>query len=77
VNGNKALFDSNIIIFRTIYVDHRVADITIDIRKKTRIKLPDAIIAATAISESLHLVTRNVDDFSNIDVKISNPNPFD
>jgi predicted nucleic acid-binding protein len=59
--------------FRTLYVDQHVADITIDIRKKKRIQLPDAIIAATAISESLQLVTRNVDDFSNIDVRISNP----
>ena len=59
--------------FRTLYVDQHVADITIDIRKKKRIKLPDAIIAATAISESLQLVTRNVDDFSKIDVRISNP----
>ena len=121
MNGNKALFDSNVIIylskreislsfldqfdaffisvitymeilgypfsnpreekfikellsfFRTIYIDHRVADITIEIRKKKRIKLPDAIIAATAISENLHLVTRNVDDFLNIAIKISNP----
>lgn len=60
-------------IFQTVFVDQRIADITVDIRKKKRIKLSDAIISATAIAESLQLVTRNVDDFSNLDIKISNP----
>ena len=47
---------------------------TADIRKKLRIKLPDAIIAATALIYDLTLVTRNVDDFKNIDgLKIVNP----
>jgi predicted nucleic acid-binding protein len=35
--------------------------------------LPDAIILATAIAENCQLVSRDVDDFSNIDVKILNP----
>ena len=47
---------------------------TADIRKKFRIKLPDAIIAATALIYDLILVTRNADDFKNIDgLKIVNP----
>jgi predicted nucleic acid-binding protein len=57
----------------TIYLDQRIADIAITIRKKKRIKLPDAIIAATAISEGLYLVTRNVEDFHDIDLKLTNP----
>jgi len=40
---------------------------TADIRKKHKIKLPDAIIAATALVYELTLVTRNVPDFKNID----------
>jgi predicted nucleic acid-binding protein len=60
-------------VFQTIFVDQRIADITVDIRKNKRIKLPDAIISATAIAGSLQLVTRNVDDFSNIEVRITNP----
>jgi predicted nucleic acid-binding protein len=60
-------------IFTIIYVDQKIADIVVDIRKKNRIKLPDAIISATAISEDVQLVTRNVDDFENINVKILNP----
>jgi predicted nucleic acid-binding protein len=121
VTGNKALFDSNIIIylakremplsildqfddicisvitymeilgfsfadqeqetyirelisfFTIIYVDQKIADIVVDMRKKKKIKLPDAIISATAISLDLQLVTRNIVDFDNINVKILNP----
>lgn len=43
------------------------------IRKAHRIKLPDAIIAATAIVYDLTLLSRNVSDFINIDgLKIVN-----
>ena len=73
-NPKEELFIKELLsVFQTIFIDQRIADTTVEIRKKKRIKLPDAIISATAISERLQLVTRNVDDFSNIDVKISNP----
>ena len=39
---------------------------TIELCKQSRIKLPDAIIAATALTENLTLVTRNIDDFKYI-----------
>ena len=39
---------------------------TAEIRKSHRIKLPDAIIAATALVYKLTLLTRNVEDFKNI-----------
>ncbi|MDN5246789.1 type II toxin-antitoxin system VapC family toxin [Cardinium endosymbiont of Sogatella furcifera] len=39
---------------------------TVALRKTIRIKLPDAIIAATAIVHDLTLVTRHVKDFTNI-----------
>jgi len=39
---------------------------TIDIRCRHRLKLPDSIIAATAIYLKLPLVTRNVSDFKKI-----------
>lgn len=39
---------------------------TIEIRQGNRIKLPDAIIAATAIVHNLALITRNTKDFQKI-----------
>ena len=39
---------------------------TADIRKKHKIRLPDAIIAGTAIVYGLILITRNEKDFKNI-----------
>ena len=39
---------------------------TIELRKTYRIKLPDAIIAATALTHNLTLITRNTSDFRNI-----------
>lgn len=47
-------------------VDEKVAAKAIDIRLEHNIKLPDAIIAATAICYNLILVTRNVSDFKRI-----------
>lgn len=47
---------------------------TISLRKSKKIKLPDAIIAATAIENKLTLITRNVSDFKSIDhLEIKNP----
>ncbi|WPU99493.1 type II toxin-antitoxin system VapC family toxin [Mucilaginibacter sp. cycad4] len=47
---------------------------TAEIRKANRIKLPDAIIAATALVHELTLVTRNVKDFDQIrGLKVINP----
>ncbi len=43
-----------------------VVEKTIEIRKSVRIKLPDAIIAATAIVYDFTLLTRNVSDFLNV-----------
>ncbi len=43
-----------------------VVDETISIRKAHIIKLPDAIIAATAVSNNFKLITRNTSDFKNI-----------
>lgn len=45
----------------------------IDIRQSNRIKLPDAVIAATAIEYSATLVTRNTKDFKSLNLEIFNP----
>lgn len=47
---------------------------TADIRKAHKIKLPDAIITATALVYDFTLLSRNTVDFSNINgIKIINP----
>lgn len=47
---------------------------TADIRKRHNTKLPDAIIAATALVYDLTLVSRNISDFKNIEwLKMINP----
>ncbi|WP_200837049.1 PIN domain-containing protein [Dyadobacter sp. 3J3] len=47
-------------------MSNEIVDKTIDLRKKSRIKLPDAIVAATAIIYNYTLITRNISDFKNI-----------
>ncbi len=55
-------------------LDDDVVERTIQIRRKNRIKLPDAIIAATAMQNDLILVTSSISDFKKIkDLEIFNP----
>ncbi|MEA2055024.1 MAG: PIN domain-containing protein [Candidatus Thermoplasmatota archaeon] len=56
-----------------ISLTNEIANLSIDIRRKYIIKLPDAVIAATALSNDLILVTRNEKDFDGVEVKIYNP----
>ena len=46
---------------------NNVVEASIEIRKKHRTKLPDAIIAATALVYDLVVISRNTADFKNID----------
>jgi len=51
-----------------------IAERTIILRKRFRIKVPDAIIATTALEYSLQFVTRNQDDFVKVeDLRLINP----
>ena len=52
----------------------KVVDISIELRKKYRTKLPDAIIAATALAYNYTLITNDEKDFYHIEnLKIINP----
>lgn len=56
------------------YIDEQIIDKAIAIRKSSKIKLPDAILAATALAHDFILLTRNIDDFKRINsLKIENP----
>lgn len=70
-NGLLSSFinDSIVISLQDEIVDH-----TIKIRKKNKIKTPDAIIAATALCCGFILISRNEKDFNNIPhLKCLNP----
>lgn len=48
-------------------IDDKTIEMTINIRKKNRIKLPDAIIAATCLINGLDILTLNTKDFEGIE----------
>jgi predicted nucleic acid-binding protein len=52
--------------FPEISVDSKIIDRAIRVRKAKRIKVPDAIIAATALEKECSLITRNTEDFKGI-----------
>jgi predicted nucleic acid-binding protein len=57
-----------------VYVNDSIANKTIELRKNFKIKLPDAIIAATALVYNFVLISRNITDFKNIvGLKCINP----
>jgi len=53
-------------ITKVIELEQPIKLKTAEIRKQHKVKLPDAIIAATALVYKLTLITRNIDDFKNI-----------
>ncbi|MEM1328689.1 MAG: type II toxin-antitoxin system VapC family toxin [Bacteroidota bacterium] len=55
-------------------LSNEVVQQTIALRKEHKIKLPDAVIAATALTHDLTIITRNTSDFEDIDgIKYINP----
>jgi hypothetical protein len=58
---------------KTRMLTDKIVQRVIEIREKKRIKLPDAIIAATAIEYSAILITRNTKDFSSLALETLNP----
>lgn len=57
-------------------IDDELAELTIALKRNNNIKLADALIAATALSNDLVLVTRNYSDFSTL-AELEIYNPFD
>jgi len=58
--------ESFIALAEVIEINKSIINQTILLRKTHRIKLPDAIIAATAIVHNLILISHNAKDFLNI-----------
>ena len=64
-NVEQVIID--LVSFAVIYhIDNEIIEKTIELRKKYSIKLPDAIIAATAIVHDLILLSHNFKDFQKI-----------
>jgi predicted nucleic acid-binding protein len=59
----------------TVYaLTDEIVQKTIEIKKAQRLKLPDAVIAATALVHGFQLITRNTGDFFNLPgLQIVNP----
>lgn len=73
-NKDQELLNSFINDCVVIELDRNIKLKTAEIRKAHKIKLPDAIIAATAIVTECTLLTRNVSDFKNLDgIQFINP----
>ena len=56
-----------------IQLTDNIIERTIKLRQDYKMKLADALIAATALEHNLTLVTRNVDDFKHMGVLLYNP----
>jgi len=55
-------------------LDQKIKLTTIEIRKQFNLRLPDAIIAASALVNNQILISRNLKDFSKISsLKVINP----
>jgi len=58
---------------RLVALSEEIAQLAVDARKKLRLKLPDAVIWATADSQGCILVTRNTRDFDRQDPRVRIP----
>ena len=65
-SANEVLYDF-LNLAETFALSDAVANQAIEIRKVKKIKLPDAIIAATALVYNFIIITRNTSDFKNIE----------
>jgi predicted nucleic acid-binding protein len=72
---NEALITESFVLGSSIIqLTRSVVLKTIEIKKKRKMKLPDAVIAATALVHDLTLISRNDSDFKKIEhLKYLNP----
>jgi predicted nucleic acid-binding protein len=63
---NKAIIKEFLDSFEILNIQTNIADEVIAIRNNLKIKLPDAIILATAKTHNAKLITRNTKDFNSL-----------
>lgn len=74
--ADEASLRSLLACFDEVEVSTSVVDRAIELRQKRRIRVPDAIIAATALVMGAKLVTRNSADFKGV-AGLDVVNPYD
>lgn len=65
--GEMKVIEEFINISGVLPLSDEVVQQTINLRKAHKIKLPDAVIAATALVHNLTIITRNLSDFEGIE----------
>ena len=73
--GNDLIIINNFISDCVVFqLEQNIKVQTIEIRKKSGLKLPDAVIAATAVTNGLTLISRNTSDFNKVNnIELINP----
>lgn len=59
-----------------LHIDELIAEKVIAYKKVNKIRLPDAIILATASEYGCKLVTKNSEDYKNVDEEVELIDPF-
>lgn len=73
-NDEQKIIETFISNSSVLALTEEIANQTILLRKSQRIKLPDAIIAATALVHNLTLISRNETDFKKVgNLKVLDP----
>jgi predicted nucleic acid-binding protein len=73
-NGQIEVLKDFIKNSKVLKLDENIKNKAIEVRRNYKIKLPDAVIAATALVYDLELITRNAKDFESIvELRIKNP----
>lgn len=75
--AEKALIEMLFEDIEIINLDADIINKVIEIRKQKKIKLPDAIVFATAAIKQMDLITRNLKDFEGIEETVKIINPLD
>ena len=72
--SDKNIFEAIFNILPVIPLTDNIANVSVKLKQQRKIKLGDAIIAATALTNGLTLITNNVSDFKNFEgLHIINP----
>lgn len=78
IDANEEAFTRSLFsLLAPLPITQAIADRVVVYRKIRKVKLPDAIILATAREHGCVLVTRNVSDFADLDDHVIILNPFD